>query len=170
MNRSVVQFYRVFAAVGAIWFALGAVNGQSNETGSDNERALREVDRKWSEAAAAKDVDKVVSYYAENAIVLPPNAAIARTRETVRTIWKEMLESPGLVISWTPEKVEVAKSGELGYVSGTYQLRMNDAKGKPVDDRGKYLEVMKKQADGSWKCVADTWNSDLPAAPPDEEE
>jgi ketosteroid isomerase-like protein len=32
-----------------------------------------------------------------------------------------------------------------------------------VLERGKYLSVWKKQSDGSWKCVADTWNSDLPA-------
>lgn len=170
MNCLMTQSCRVFAAMSVIWLALGAAHGQSVEAGSDNERALREVDRKWSEAAAAKDVDKVVSYYAENAIVLPPNAAIAQTQESVRAIWKELLESPGLVISWTAQKVEVAKSAELGYVSGTYQLRMTDAEGKPVNDHGKYLEVMKKQADGSWKCVADTWNSDLPAAPPTDED
>ena len=43
---------------------------------------------------------------------------------------------------------------------------MNDAKGKPIRDTGKILEIWKKQADGSWKCAVDTWNSDLPAAPP----
>src|SRR5262249_19661733 len=127
MNCSVTQPYRLFAALGVIWLALGALNGQPSDAGSGNERALGEVDRKWSEAAAAKDLDKVVSYYAENAIVLPPNAAIAQTKESIRATWKEILESPGLVISWRPQKVEVAKSGELGFVSGSYQLRMNDA-------------------------------------------
>jgi len=41
---------------------------------------------------------------------------------------------------------------------------MNDASGKPINDRGKYLEVWEKQADGNWKCAADTWNSDLAAS------
>jgi ketosteroid isomerase-like protein len=31
---------------------------------------------------------------------------------------------------------------------------------KPVTDKGKYLMVYTKQADGSWKVVADTMNSD----------
>jgi len=57
----------------------------------------------------------------------------------------------------------VAKSGDLGFVSGTYELTMNDASGKPVNDRGKYVEVWEKKADGKWKCGTDTWNSDLPA-------
>jgi ketosteroid isomerase-like protein len=61
--------------------------------------------------------------------------------------------------------VEVAQSGDIGYTSGTYEFTMNDASGKPVNERGKYLEVWKKQADGKWKCVMDIWNSDLPVAP-----
>jgi ketosteroid isomerase-like protein len=38
---------------------------------------------------------------------------------------------------------------------------MNDTNGKPINDRGKYLEVWEKQTDGNWKCRADMWNSDL---------
>jgi ketosteroid isomerase-like protein len=49
-------------------------------------------------------------------------------------------------------------------VSGTVEVTVNDAKGKPVTDRGKFVEIWKKQADGTWKCVVDMWNSDLPAA------
>jgi ketosteroid isomerase-like protein len=46
---------------------------------------------------------------------------------------------------------------------GTYQGTMNDAKGKPITDRGKYVTVWKKQADGNWKVVVDIFNSNLPA-------
>ena len=55
---------------------------------------------------------------------------------------------------------------DLAYVSGSYELTENDASGKPMTDKGKYLEVWKKQANGSWKCVADIFNSDLPPAAP----
>ena len=75
-----------------------------------------------------------------------------------------MLTNPGAAISWKATKVEVATSGDLAYVSGTYEERMTDASGKTVNDRGKYLEVWEKQADGTWKVVADIWNSDLPAS------
>jgi hypothetical protein len=56
---------------------------------------------------------------------------------------------PCLVVSWKTTKVEVAKSGDIGFVRGTYELTMNDTSGKPVNDRGKYLEVWEEQADGS---------------------
>jgi ketosteroid isomerase-like protein len=53
-------------------------------------------------------------------------------------------------------------------VSGTYEETTTDASGKPVNDRGKYVEVWEKQADGKWKCGTDIWNSDLPASAPAE--
>ena len=130
------------------------------------EQALRDLDAKWSAAAGAKDVDKTVSYYSEDAVVMPPNAPSAKTKETIRSAWKEMLTSPGAAISWKATKVEVAKSGDLAYVSGTYEEATTDASGKPVKDRGKYVEIFKKQADGTWKVIVDIWNSDLPASAP----
>ena len=129
------------------------------------EQELRDRDAKWSAAAGAKDIDKTVSYYSEDAVVMPPNAPSAKTRETIRSAWKEMLTTPGAAISWKATKVEVAKSGDLACVSGTYEETTTDASGKPVKDHGKYVEVWEKQADGTWKCGADIWNSDLPATP-----
>ncbi len=134
------------------------------DTKSAIEKALRDADAQWSAAAGAKDLDKTVSYYAEDAIVMPPNASAATTKESIRSAWKEILMTPGAAISWKTTKVEVAKSGDLAYVSGTYEETMTDASGKPVKDRGKYVEIFKKQADGTWKVVADIWNSDLPAS------
>ena len=65
---------------------------------------------------------------------------------------------------------EAAQSGDLAYVVGTYQITPNNDKGKPMEDRGKLVEVWKKQTDGKWKVVADIFNTDLPApAPPSAE-
>ena len=130
------------------------------------EQALRDADAAWSKAAGSKDLEKTMSYYSSDAIVLPPNASAATTKEAIRKVWQDLLASPGMVISWKSTKVEVAKSGDLGFVSGTYELTMNDASGKPVNDHGKYVEVWEKKSDGKWKCGTDTWNSDLPASTP----
>ena len=127
------------------------------------EQALRDLDAKWSAAAGAKDIDKTVSYYSEDAVVMPPNAPSAKTRETIRSAWKEMLTTPGAAIRWKATKVEVAKAGDLAYVSGTYEQLMTDASGNQAKDRGKYVEIFKKQTDGTWKVIVDIWNSDLPA-------
>jgi len=128
-----------------------------------DEQALRDADAEWSKAAGAKDLDKTVSYYSDDAVVMPPNDPAATTKEAVRKIWQDLLTSPGAAVSWTTTKVNVARSGEMAYCTGTYEITTNDASGKPVTDRGKYLEVWKKRG-ATWKCVADIWNSDLPAS------
>jgi ketosteroid isomerase-like protein len=127
------------------------------------EQLLRDLDARWAKAAAAKDVEQTIAFYSDDAIVFPPNAASAATKDAIRNGWKEMFASPGFVISWQPTRAQVGKSGQMAWVSGTYELTMNDASGKPINDRGKYLEVWEKQTDGNWKCAADMWNSDLPA-------
>ena len=129
------------------------------------EQALRDLDTQWSAAAGVKDLEKTISFYSENAIVLPTNAPAATTKDAIRNTWKDLLASSGLAIGWKTTKVEVSKSGDLAYTTGTYELTMNDASGKPINDRGKYVEVWKKQTDGKWKVVADIWNSDLPLTP-----
>jgi uncharacterized protein (TIGR02246 family) len=134
------------------------------DTKSAIEQALRDLDAQWSAAAAAKDVDKTVSFYSDDAIVMPPNASAATTKEAIRKVWQDLLTSPGVNMNWKTTKVEVSKSGDMAYASGTYELTMNDPSGKPVTDRGKYLVVWEKQADGKWKCGTDIWNSDLPVA------
>jgi ketosteroid isomerase-like protein len=126
------------------------------------EEALRDLDEQWSKAAGTKDVDKTVSFYSDDAVVMPPNAPRATTKEAMRAIWKDLLTDAS--ISWKTKEVEVAQSGDIGYTSGTYEVTMTDPTGTPVNDRGKYLEVWKKQADGTWKCVIDMWNSDLRVA------
>jgi len=126
-----------------------------------DEKAIRDADEAWSTAAAAKDVDKTVAFYSEDAVVMPPNAERAASKEAIRKIWKDMLTDAK--VSWKATKVEVAKSGDIGFVIGTYEVTMNDVvTGKPINDRGNYVEVWEKQTDGSWKCGADIFNSDIP--------
>jgi uncharacterized protein (TIGR02246 family) len=137
----------------------------SAQTKSAIEKAIRDLDAQWSTAAGTKDVDKTVSFYSDDATVLPANAPAVTTKDGIRKTWQDLLASPGLAISWRPTKVEVAKSGDLVCLTGTYEMTVNDASGNPINDRGKYVEVWEKQKDGKWKCGIDIWNSDLPATP-----
>jgi uncharacterized protein (TIGR02246 family) len=134
------------------------------ETKSADEQRIRDLEAQWSEAATAKAVEKVVSFYAEGAIVLPPNAPAANTQEAIRQLWTGLFGTPGASISWRTTKVELAKSGDMAYATGGYEFTMNDPGGKPTTEHGKYITVWKKQADGKWRCAADIWNSDMPTS------
>ena len=137
------------------------------DTRAADEQTIRDLDAQWSKTAAGGDLEGTVSYYSDDASVLPPNAPLATGRQPIHAVWASLL-GPGTSVSWQAGKVEVARSGDLASIVGTYQLTMKDPHGMPVTDRGKFVEVWKKQADGKWKVVADIFNSDLPAAPPGE--
>ena len=138
---------------------IGAAVAQMSGGGAD-EQAIRNLDAGWSAAAQSKDVGKFVSYYAEDGAALPFNAPIARGKEPAQKLWAGLMAMPGFALSFAPTKIEVAKSGELAYDVGTFELRLNDASGKSTTTPGKYVVVWKKQADRQWKAVADIFNTD----------
>jgi len=163
-HRNIVLTLVSLAAV--VSAACAQPPSQPPDTRAADESAIRATDIAWAKAGAAKDVDGHLSYYTPDAVLLPPNERAATDKDAVRKTIADLYGLPGLVLSWQPTKVEVARSGDLGYSQGTYELTFNDPSGKPMMDHGKYLEVWKKQSDGSWKCAVDTFNSDLPPAPP----
>ena len=152
----------------AFMFSCQSQTPAQPDTKAADEAMLKNLDAEWSKAASAKDVDKTVSYYAADALVLPTNLPALDSKGAIRNIWNEILGAPGFSGGWTATRVEVARSSDIGYVTGTYTFAVNDEDGKPDIDRGKFVEVWKKQGDGSWKCVVDIWNSDLPAKRPRE--
>ena len=135
------------------------------DTRSADQTVIKELDAQWSKTAGTKDLDATVSYYSDDASLLAPNAPIASDRKSIRAAWAELLV-PQLSISWEVTKVEVARSGDLAYLLGVYQITPTDPQGKLAADHGKLVEVWKKQPDGKWKTAADIFNSDLPLTPP----
>lgn len=111
-------------------------------------------------AVAAKKVDEVVSFYANDGSVLPPGAPIATGKEAIRKAWAGMVELPGFALTFSPTKIDTAKSLDLAYEIGSYQLTVNDKDGKPQTQQGKYVVVWKRQKNGHWKAVADIFNAD----------
>ncbi len=75
------------------------------------------------------------------------------------------LGSPSFSATWQPTKIEVARSGDIGYAIGNSEGTSIDFAGNHVPVKGKYIEIWKKQPDGSWMIAADMFSSDLPAEP-----
>jgi ketosteroid isomerase-like protein len=125
--------------------------------------AVRAADGAWMKAFAAKDLDKSVAFCDEKGAVLAPNAPIAQGRQAIAESFVEFFKLPNLKITWHADKADVARSGELGYTSGTYEMSFTDSAGKTIPDKGKYVTLWKKQPDGSWKVLLDIFNTDMPA-------
>ena len=140
----------------------GCKQAVKESDGKAEVEAIRGRDASWVTAAQSKSVDAWVAFYADDAALLPPNEPIAADKAAIRKTVSELLMLPGLSIDWKPTKIEVANSGELAYLYGSYRVAWNDG-GKPGADQGKIVEIWKKQPDGQWRCIVDTWNSDVPS-------
>jgi ketosteroid isomerase-like protein len=144
--------------------SLAACGRVGEDTRAATEDAVKQADANWSKVAESRDLDATVSYYSDQATVLPPNAPAATDKAGIRAMWSGLL-NPHTSVTWQVTKADAAQSGELAYVIGTYQIAAKDPEGKAMEDRGKLLEVWKKQADGKWKVDADIFNSDVPTPP-----
>jgi ketosteroid isomerase-like protein len=134
----------------------------------DDAKAIREAESAKMKAATARDLDALVAFYTDDASVLTPNAPIFTGKQPIKDGLKPMLSDPQFSLILIPTRVEVSKSGDLAYTQGPYKMTFSDIRGNKFEDEGKYLTVWRKLADGSWKAVEDTMNSDLPLPPPPE--
>jgi ketosteroid isomerase-like protein len=98
-------------------------------------------------------------YLADDAVQLPAGLPPIVGREKIR---ESMSGSSKAVLKWEPARAEVAKSGDLGYTWGNYELSWQGEEGKTEKLYGKYLNIWKKQPDGTWKAIVDIGNQ----APP----
>ena len=120
-----------------------------------------ELSRSWAQSVKDKDIEKMLSYWAEDAIVMSPNEPSVVGIEALRGMVERSMKIPGFEINWEPQKAYVSKSGDLGYVIIKNYMTM------PVDTLGntrtifnKGVEIWKKQENGTWKNVIDISNSD----------
>ena len=134
--------------------------------GAKPENAVRNADQEWLRVFAAKDLVKSVDFVLARGSVLAPNTPIATGHEAIGKLFAGFFALPDLKIEWRPTKVEVARSGELGYSTGTYLMSFKDPNGKTAEDRGKYVTIWEKAPDGKWKVAYDIFNSDLAASAP----
>ena len=104
------------------------------------------------------------TYYAPDAVVMPPNGPVVTGGAAITAF----LESFPPISNFQFSLVHVEGTPDMAWVQGTYGMTTTPEGSTPVNDTGKYIEIWKKQADGTWKVVRDIFNSDLPAAPASE--
>ena len=134
---------------------------QSPRAANSDEAALLRAEADFEHARAEKGADGWLSCFAEDATDLAPGAAITGGKVAMEQRLKAHW-NPNLELKWQPAKVHVAKSRDLGYTLGEWQLFDKSKPGSPVVGTGKYLTVWQKQKDKSWKAVADIGNQNPP--------
>lgn len=127
-----------------------------------DEQAIKNASLAWAKGMEAGDIDAMISIYASDAVLLPPDEPAIFGVDAIRATLMEMMEA-GIVIEL--EDLETNIRGDLGYKAGRYRTRSADG---DLLDRGKYIEIWSK-TDAGWKVHRDIWNSSLQTDEADDE-
>lgn len=120
---------------------------------------IRSIAPQFEAAVSAGDVDRLVGFYADDAVVLPPNEPMVSGSAAIRAFF-ERLVPMNPTINLTSERI--VQSGDLAYDVGHYTFAFTPPGAERMTDRGKYLVVWRRMPNGEWKTVADAFNTDLP--------
>jgi len=130
---------------------------------ANDETAVRQAVDVEMKAANAADAAGWASVYAQDAIVLRPNGPAVQGREAIQQ-WLATLPP---ISNAKGNGVEIVGYGDLAYLRGTYSMTFSiPSLPAPIDEQGKFLQIYRKQSDGSWKMTREIYNSDLPLPMP----
>ena len=87
-------------------------------------RSITEGEALWVRDWSTRDTEGIVARYADEAMVMAPNSAPANGREAIREMVKQYVRDGNFAFNFETKAVEVARSGDYGYVQGTYTLTM----------------------------------------------
>ena len=120
-------------------------------------------DAEWAAVSSkGRDIERILSYWTDDAIVLPPGlpaiSGKAALREYVESSWK----IPGFRITWTSTDVRFSPDGNLAYMLGRNEVPMDGPDGMPVTMKGRGITIWRRDPDGEMRCVVDIWNAEHP--------
>ena len=126
-------------------------------------RTIRDMETAVNRDFARNDVERLVSRYTEDAVLLAPNFPPATGKESIRNAVKQTVQDGKFSLKLTNSHVEVARDGDLAYSHGTYETSFTDpTSSRQVRDQGTYVIVYRRQADKLWKAAAEIRTSSVP--------
>jgi ketosteroid isomerase-like protein len=150
---------RIWGAILGVAAAASTVSAQPAKLADKDVAAIKASSDAFAKSVVGGDLVAVAKLYAETASFLPPNEKAVAGRAEIQA-WMQNLP-PVKEMTLTP--VEIEGRGDLAYVKGTFTMTLTPS-GAPgaITDVGKYVEIRRRQADGSWLIALDIFNSDLP--------
>ena len=136
---------------------LGSCGRATASDHAADDKSLRDLVDRTVAAAMKRDFTEYGKYYAQRRTLALPGIPIKEE------IGPPKIQLPaGYAIKMVTVKTEFSDAGDLGYALGTYEQTAPDKSGKLQNTVGKWMSVFRKQPDGSWGAVADTFNVDPP--------
>ena len=104
-------------------------NQQTVDTKTEGEK-LMNVSREWSKVAATRDVEKTLSYWADDATVISAGQPTLKGKQAIRQMVEGSFKDTSFKISWEPASVEISKRGDVGDMIENDDLKVKVYKGK----------------------------------------
>jgi uncharacterized protein (TIGR02246 family) len=142
----------------AIAIAALAITAQGQQTEAAKIRALSD---QWQRDVAAQNIDAIVALHTPDAVVMLSHAPLVKGSDAIRTGWADAVKTPGLVMHWTPTKIDVV-SPTVATEYGTYTESYDTPEGKGKGtDAGNYVTIWHK-VNGKWRVALDAPNTTTP--------
>jgi ketosteroid isomerase-like protein len=114
--------------------------------------AIEGASDRWAQALATDDDVAALEELAEDAVLMPPNSPSVEGVSSVQALYQE----------YEPMQFEVTREaiegrGDLAYERARYIITPATGDGAPI--RGKYVNIWKRQGDGSWLLAVNVWNT-----------
>lgn len=119
-----------------------------------------ELSREWSQAAASGDLDRIVSYWGEDATVMMGGLPTFQGKSAIRSYVAQSLKIPGFKISWEPLEAHVSASGDMGYIIEKSHVTAPDSTGTLTTTAFRGVTIWRKGTDRQWRNVLDINNQD----------
>jgi len=123
-------------------------------------QAISDVRTKYMEAYNRGDAASVVAFFTEDAKLLPPDTTMVSGKQGIQAFYAPV--GAGVSSGLTLESMELQHGGDLAYDMGTYSVKIQPAGGQLMEEKGKYVAILRRQADGSWKLTTSIWNHNMP--------
>ncbi|MGB5171663.1 YybH family protein [Eudoraea sp.] len=132
-------------------FVVQVAKGQSTNSKIEQEMLIR-ADKAWSHAAKTNDMEKLWSFWEDEAIILMSVDVTLKGIDQIKRFTTQARTDPNFEISWEVQGAEVSEKGEMGYTYGIGKVQRTNEAGELIITTKPYLTVWKKQTDGTWKC------------------
>jgi ketosteroid isomerase-like protein len=117
---------------------------------------IKEAELNFAKMAREESIFKAFTTFADKDAVLNRNNTLISGREAISDHYNKPEFINGEVkLTWEPDFIDVAYSGDLGYTYGHYVYSYRDSLGNTVESHGIFHTIWKKQTDGSWRYVWD---------------
>ncbi len=131
------------------------------ELTSQDVTTLRSLVDEWVRTCLDADWDKIASLLTDDVVFLPPDQPVVQGRNAVRA-W---FDSFPKIKTFAATLENAEGRGDLANARGTFNMNIEPSPGQQVQMTGKWVALYRKQANGSWLCALDAWNTDHPVQP-----